>query len=154
MTDHASLHTMLDQLSDDQAKQTENFLNHLLNPPAILSDPQFVALQEKTRQSMEAFHQKAQQAGSGFIGGGMSASSISGGSGEIRRNVHMSSSHVEGDTTIQHSLRCVENQDIEMIEKFRVDRAANELVIEWKAISAGVTHEHESRFPYAPEPLV
>jgi len=76
MTDRANLHTMLDQLSDHQAEETETFLNHVLNPPAILSDPQFVAMREKVNQSMEAFHQKAQQAGSGFIGGGMSATSI------------------------------------------------------------------------------
>jgi hypothetical protein len=153
MTDRAN-HTMLDQLSDHQAEETETFLNHLLNPPAILSDPQFVALQKKTRQSLEAFHQKAQQAGSGFIGGGTSGSCTWGHASEIRRGAHASSSHIEGDAVIQHSMRCVENQDIEMVEKFRVDRVANEFVLEWKATSAGVTHQHESRFPYTPDPPV
>jgi hypothetical protein len=144
MDDRSKLHAMIDQLPEDKLSSAQSWLNGVLHP-----DPRLLAMVSERRQAQEAFMQRVRgtSSGRGFgVGGGTFGISPDG-----KRNGTMSSSWLEGDTTVRHTVHTFQSQEIETIEKFRVDNDSHEIVITRDVTSNGEKHQDEMTFSYSPK---
>jgi hypothetical protein len=144
MDDRSKLHAMIDQLPEDKLSTAAAWLHGVLHP-----NPQLLAMISERRQTQEAFMQRVRDtsSGRGFgVGGGTFSIGPDG-----KRNSTMSSSRVEGDTSVKHTMHTFQSQEIETIERFRVDNDSHEIVITRDVTSNGKRHQDEMRFSYSPK---
>jgi hypothetical protein len=144
MDDRSKLHEMIDQLPEEKLRNAEAWLNGVLHP-----DPRLLAIVSERRQAQEAFMQRVRDtsSGNGFgVGGGAFGIGLGG-----KRNGTMSSSRLEGDTTVKYTMHTFQSQEIETIERFRVDNDSHEIVITRNVTSNGKKHQDEMRFAYTPK---
>ena len=145
------LHSLLDQLSEDQLRNARPFLAGRLRPrtpsPEIEQARQWT---HEYKKMVERRFRETRKPGtiSMLIGGG----NVSPRQGKSYGNHAF---HYWDDKALVHqTLRVFEGQELESMERISLSDDRTALVYEHELSSAGLTKRHEERFPFrdAPEP--
>jgi hypothetical protein len=147
------IHSLIDQLPEDQLQNVRPFLAGLLRPRA--QSPEIEQARQLTHQYKKMVEQRFRETRKpGTI------SALVGGGSVFPKEGRVSGDHsfhyLDDKALVHQTLRIFEGQELEIMERVSRSQDGATLVYEQELSSGGLTKRHDERFPFrdSPEPKI
>ena len=143
------LHSLLDQLPEDQLQNARPFLVGLLRPRAPSPEIEHARqLTQEYKKMVERRFRETRKPGT--------ISALVGGGNVFPREGKAHSNHAfhywDDKALVDQTLRVFEGQELESMERISLSDDRTTLVYEQELSSGGLTKRHEERFPFRDAP--
>lgn len=145
MANRDELHSLVDQLPEDQLQNARPFLTGLLRPRA--PSPEI----EQARQLTHRYKKMVEQRFRETRKPGTISTLVGGGSvfpREGKANANHAFHYWDNKALVHQSLRVFEGQELESMERISMSDDCTTLLYEQELSSGGLTKKHEERFPF------